>query len=75
MGNNASAPQAATGGGAQSPKKGQLAPRAVKFGIPAELGPILGACYCAAGANMSDKPPVVVAASADAVDLFNGFTG
>lgn len=68
MGNKTSAPAA---GGAAKPG---LAPRAVKFGAPAELGPILGACFSRVGSS-AEKPPVVVAASADTVDLFNGLTG
>ena len=66
MGNGASSAQ----GGA----KPALAPRAVKFGLPAELGPVIGACYSRTGAT-AEKPPVVVAASADALDQFNGLTG
>lgn len=42
--------------------------RAVKFGVPGETGPVLGSCYCRVG-------PVVVTATSDALDLFNGLTG
>jgi hypothetical protein len=71
MGNSSSAPAAGAASGGAKPG---LAPRAVKFGAPAELGPILGACFSRVGSS-AEKPPVVVAASADTVDLFNGLTG
>lgn len=49
------------------------ASRALKYGNPGEMGPILGAAYCRAGAN-AETPPTLVAASADAVSGYNGLT-